>query len=135
MIEHRQKPSKKAFSDAHNRNSFVKIGLQIDAMHFAAEKANQNSNPTQCLKCMRFGHVAKYCKAPSSICARCGDKHSIEQCSNTNQKLCCSNCKGEHFATSKDCPLYKKQQQQRIHQTIDRYTTASKSAPTAPNRN
>ncbi|CAF3793039.1 unnamed protein product [Rotaria magnacalcarata] len=105
---------------SHNRNILVKIGRQIDAMHVFAEKANQISNPTQCFKCMRFGHVAKRCNARNSICANCGDKHSTEQYFNLNQKLC----------------LYKQQQKQRIQQTIERYTTTiSKPPPTAPNIN
>ncbi|CAF1292757.1 unnamed protein product [Didymodactylos carnosus] len=39
------KTAKIIFNDAHNRNTLVQIGLQIDAMHFIAENANQNNNP------------------------------------------------------------------------------------------
>ncbi|CAF1524895.1 unnamed protein product [Rotaria magnacalcarata] len=93
---------------SHNRNILVKIGRQIDAMHVFAEKANQISNPTQCFKCMRFGHVAKRCNARNR----------------------------EHVATFKECSVYKQQQKQRIQQTIERYTTTiSKPPPTAPNIN
>ena len=112
------------FNDAHNRNTFVQIGLQIDSMHFIAEKANQNNKPPQCFKCMQFGHVAKYCKSLKNVCANCGDDHKIEQCLNQNQKPVCCNCKGEHLATSKDCQKLK-EQQQRIQQTIDRYSSTS----------
>ncbi|CAF1982746.1 unnamed protein product [Rotaria magnacalcarata] len=42
----------------------------------------------------------------------------------------------EHVATFKECSVYKQQQQQRIQQTIERYTTTiSKPPPTAPNIN
>ncbi|CAF2110376.1 unnamed protein product [Rotaria magnacalcarata] len=46
------------------------------------------------------------------------------------------NVKREHVATFKECSVYKQQQQQRIQQTIERYTTTiSKPPPTAPNIN
>jgi hypothetical protein len=129
------KTVKIVFNDSHNRNTFVKIGLQIDAMHFVAERANQNNIPTQCYKCMRFGHVTKYCNGQNNVCARCGDKHRSEQCTNLNKKLFCCNCKGEHTATSKECPMFK-EQQRKMQRTIDSYTTSSSTISTiSPNLN
>jgi hypothetical protein len=48
--------------------------------------------------------------------------------------MCC-NCKGEHAATSTDCPKFK-EYQQKIQKTIDQYSSTTKeikSAQTCPN--
>ncbi|CAM4821881.1 unnamed protein product [Rotaria magnacalcarata] len=50
---------KVTFTDAHNRNTFVHTGLQVDSMHFVAEAAKHNSKPVQCYMCLKYNHVAK----------------------------------------------------------------------------
>jgi hypothetical protein len=118
------KTVKITFTDPSNRDLFVKYGLQIDSMHFAAESANHNNKPSQCFRCFKFGHIAKYCKAEKQLCPKCGgDDHKEENCTNT--KPSCSNCRGEHAATSSECQRYK-EHQQRIEKTINKYSTTTK---------
>ena len=113
------------FADIQNRDSFVKVGLQIQHMHFLAERANQNTKPVQCFNCLQFGHVWKYCKqGQKQICARCGENHRQENCDKTNLSPVCRNCKGAHLATSNDCPKFK-EHQQKIKSTIEKYSAAS----------
>lgn len=38
-------------------------------------------------------------------CSRCGQGHNIKSCPNDLTK--CTNCGGDHAASSKDCPIYK----------------------------
>ncbi|CAF1247402.1 unnamed protein product [Rotaria sp. Silwood1] len=59
------------FGDIKNRDTFAKLGLQIDHMHFPVEKTKQKVVPPQCHSCFRFGHVAKYCKQSHLICSHC----------------------------------------------------------------
>jgi hypothetical protein len=66
-----------SFSDVQNRNTFVHTGLQVDCMHFTAEPASQNTKPVQCYICLKYNHVAKYCKTKQQVCARCGDNHRM----------------------------------------------------------
>jgi len=40
----------------------------------------------------------------AAVCARCGERHSQEQCSNPSK---CRNCSSPHPAYSKDCPRWK----------------------------
>jgi hypothetical protein len=101
-------------------------------MHFIAEPANHNNKPSQCYKCFKYGHIAKYCKADNQICSRCaGENHKYDNCPNSNKHPICCNCKGEHTATSSDCPKFK-EHQQKIQKTIDKYSSPT---PVCPNWN
>jgi hypothetical protein len=119
------KTVKITFIDSLNRDLFVKHGLQIDSMYFTAEPAHHNNKPSQCYKCFKYGHVAKYCRAENQICSRCGGaNHKFDNCPNSNQQPMCCNCKGEHTATSSNCPKFK-DYQQKIQKTIDQYSSSS----------
>ena len=63
-------------------------------------------NPLHCFQCQKFGHGRDSCKG-KAICFRCGqDGH--DNCQNPAK---CINCKGDHPATSKDCPVWKKEKE------------------------
>ena len=95
-------------------------------MHFISEPAKYKNKPLQCFKCFKFGHLAKYCKSANQICSRCGEtNHKYDNCQNKNKTPICSNCEGDHVATSMDCPKYK-EFQRKIPKTIDQYSTSSK---------
>jgi hypothetical protein len=132
------KTVKITFLDSTNRDLFVKLGLQIDSMHFIVEPANHNNKPSQCYKCFKYGHVAKYCRADNQICSRCGSaNHKYDHCPNSNQHPICCNCKGEHNTTSTDCPKFK-EYQNKIQKTIDQYSSTTKQmrqTQTCPNWN
>ena len=119
------------FSDATNRNTFVRVGLQVDSMHFTAESATQNTKPVQCYMCMKYNHIAKYCKTKEQTCQRCGENHRPEQCSVADEKVKCSNCKGNHLATSSECTAFK-EQAKRMQKLIDQYSTSNKVVNTMP---
>ena len=66
---------------------------------------------TQCYKCQGFNHIAKDCKNAQK-CLRCAGAHKSIECPDKNKdslKLKCSNCNGEHVASSKECPKFKEQ--------------------------
>ncbi|KAL0902064.1 hypothetical protein ABMA27_000024 [Loxostege sticticalis] len=64
----------------------------------------------QCYKCMAFGHTTKFCKR-NIVCSICSQPHSFKECTNVN-KPHCVNCKGEHIAVSRTCPV----KQQKINE-------------------
>jgi hypothetical protein len=119
------------FSDVRNRNTFVHTGLQVDSMHFIAEAASQNTKPVQCYICLKYGHIAKYCKTKQQVCARCGDNHRMDQCTVASDAAKCYNCKGNHLATSNDCSHYS-EQENRMLNLVNQYSTTSKQVTSAP---
>ena len=60
--------------------------------------------PLQCYNCFGFGHPSRRCEK-DKLCNACSQDYHGE-CS--KQELCI-NCKNAHKATSKDCPLYKRE--------------------------
>ena len=119
------------FGDAYNRNTFVHTGLQVDCMHFPAEPASQNTKPVQCYICLKYNHIAKYCKTKQQVCARCGDNHRIDQCTVASDAVKCYNCKGNHLATSNDCSHYR-EQETRIQKLVNQYSSSNKAVTEAP---
>ena len=60
-------------------------------------------NPLRCYKCQKFGHGTRSCQG-HMICHICGgDDHESLDC---EQPAKCSNCHGQHKASSKQCPIY-----------------------------
>lgn len=118
-------------SDVANRNTFVHTGLQVDSMHFVAEPASQNKKPVQCYICMKYNHVAKYCKTKQQICARCGENHRLDQCNAAKDVMKCCNCNGNHLATSPECSNYKEQEKRALN-LISQYSAGNKPIPQAP---
>lgn len=60
----------------------------------------------QCLKCLRFGHIAKFCKN-SEKCSICAENHNYKECQTEAKNAKCYNCKGNHVAISAECPIKK----------------------------
>jgi hypothetical protein len=59
----------------------------------------------QCLRCLKFGHIAKFCRNTevSSICTN----HSFKMCKDDPNNAKCCNCGGNHIAISNTCPQKK----------------------------
>ena len=59
----------------------------------------------QCFRCQEFGHTASSCKfsAHCNLCA--GDQESRHCPTSSVSVRKCSNCHGDHPASSKDCPV------------------------------
>lgn len=60
----------------------------------------------QCLKCLRYGHIAKYCKN-SERCSICGESHNFKFCLKSPEEAICCHCRGNHVAVSAQCPVKK----------------------------
>ncbi|XP_049867244.1 uncharacterized protein LOC126367659 [Pectinophora gossypiella] len=61
----------------------------------------------QCLRCMRYGHIAKFCKN-AEVCSICTENHSYRSCQTKNDDAKCANCNGNHVAISASCPIKQK---------------------------
>ena len=62
--------------------------------------------PMQCYNCMRFGHPKAKCKA-RPVCRLCGGEAHEGSCPHPAK---CGNCKGPHAPTSRNCPMFKKEE-------------------------
>lgn len=71
----------------------------------------------QCTGCLRYGHHVKACKASGAMnCSRCGSNdHERNSCSAPHPS--CIHCKGDHEATSRNCPEKLRQNNIRILMT------------------
>ncbi|XP_049527233.1 uncharacterized protein LOC125947003 [Dermacentor silvarum] len=98
--------------------TYVKVG------HFRHIVRPFVPKPLQCRNCQRIGHVSAVCKNPG-ICSRCSESHSSDTCRTTDFK--CSNCKGAHDATSKDCP-FQKNEQKILRQMVRDHSTHKEAA-------
>ena len=63
--------------------------------------------PTQCFKCFRYGHVAKFCRNKER-CSMCGESHGekVTTCEGIVPR--CANCKMSHKSVSRECTIYMK---------------------------
>lgn len=64
--------------------------------------------PTQCFKCLRYGHVARQCKSTNALCIKCSkvrDENHI--CEFESFCLYCKTT--DHNSISKNCPINEKQ--------------------------
>lgn len=63
--------------------------------------------PRRCFCCQRFRHTADQCRSAHPVCEFCSQHHPTDICPNKNSEPKCSNCGGNHFASSSECPRYK----------------------------
>ena len=86
-------------------------GIYFGRIRIRCESYRTAPQVTQCYKCQGFNHIAKDCKNGQK-CLRCAGAHKSTECPDKNKdslKLKCSNCNGEHVASSKECPKFRDQ--------------------------
>ena len=92
--------------------SEMKIGyLKVDVSLYIP-------NPLRCFKCQRYGHGSSTCTR-ESVCPRCGSTGHDQNCQALPN---CLNCGGDHMATSKDCPVWKREKEIQKVKTQNRIT-------------
>ena len=65
-------------------------------------------NPLRCFRCQKYGHGQSSCSG-SQVCFRCGKEgHDGDSC---HDRLQCANCKGNHMASSKECPMWSREKE------------------------
>ena len=86
-------------------------GIYFGRIRIRCESYRTTPQVTQCYKCQGFNHIAKDCKNAQK-CVRCAGSHKSVECPDKNKdslKQKCSNCNGEHVASSKECPKFRDQ--------------------------
>lgn len=73
------------------------------------EKFKNKSGVTQCYKCQSFGHIANNCYR-DPYCVKCAGNHLTNSCDkNVTETPLCINCKEQHPANFRGCPVYERQ--------------------------
>ncbi len=88
----------------------------------------KNCHITQCYRCFEFDHMIRFCKKKQR-CAKCADKHHIEECVMSSNKRCCVNCNEDHELWRRICFKWRQQMKQtsEIYRNRSiRYSKASK---------
>lgn len=74
----------------------------------------------QCFKCLRFGHLAKFCHN-SERCSICTEAHNFKDCTSSPDKAICVHCNGNHLSISGQCPI----KQKKIEENKNKFTRTS----------
>lgn len=110
--QRRTKEQQRAFAllqvaDVGTANDILKEGLCIQSNRITVQK--DKKEPIRCVKCQRFGHIARNCRNPADTCGTCGNSHRTAEC-NAYRTERCINCKNTHHTSwSRACPEFKRQ--------------------------
>ena len=81
----------------------VKVGYEVFPIQ------EYTPRPQFCANCLRYGHVAKFCRSKAK-CKKCGsDEHASNACTSESTK--CYNCTLNHPTGSKECSTYIREQE------------------------
>ena len=98
-----------SLSSKNDKEQLLKEGFFIYNQHFRIIESKPLPVITQCFKCQKFNHSFFQCKAEKSTCLRCSDSHRLSECTIAKENAKCINCKGNHVASYKGCPIYKQE--------------------------
>ena len=113
-LKYNGQPTRKVviqFENEQDMKIALYSGIYFGRIRIRCESYRTAPQVTQCYKYQGFNHIAKDCKNAQK-CLRCAGAHKSIECPDKNKdslKLKCSNCNGEHVASSKECPKFKEQ--------------------------
>ena len=113
-LKYNGQPTRKVviqFENEQDMKIALYSGIYFGRIRIRCESYRTAPQVTQCYKCQGFNHIAKDCKNAQKY-LRCAGAHKSIECPDKNKdslKLKCSNCNGEHVASSKECPKFKEQ--------------------------
>src|SRR5436190_17635702 len=88
--------------------------------------------PMRCFRCQRFGHTSARCTNPP-VCMCGKEPHEGTNCV---EPLQCVNCKGNHSARSRNCPVFKQEaaiQEVKTKENISYFEARNKVVVRTPN--
>ena len=89
-------------TSVNTANKLIKDGLGICSSFIRPTKLKHE--PTQCMKCRRWGHFADKCLQMEDTCGTCGGKHRTSLCNNKDKRHCISCGSNFHASWDRTCP-------------------------------
>jgi hypothetical protein len=108
--ERRRKPDQRlahaffSFNSAEAANICIRDGILVCGMKTYPSKMKQE--PTQCLKCRKWGHFANQCSETKDICGTCGGDHWTNACSESHKRYCAPCGTNSHASWDRQCPIF-----------------------------
>jgi hypothetical protein len=94
-------------NDVKTANSLITRGITIRQKRVQVSKPKKE--PLRCVKCQRFGHMAKDCTETDNTCGTCGGKHDTKECNEEGIAQYCTECKTDgHPSWSRECPAFRR---------------------------
>ena len=92
--------------DVRTANICIKDGLRICRMKVYPTRLKQE--PSQCMKCRKWGHFTNICSAKKDSCGTCSRNHRTNTCTESSKRYCVS-CKMDmHASWDRRCPEFAK---------------------------
>ena len=85
-------------------NEVLAHGLLMCHKKVYAEKCKKE--PIQCLKCHRWGHLARACSTAGDTCGTCAQKHRTDTCTNKDKPYCVPCGKLGHVSWDRGCLVF-----------------------------
>jgi len=83
--------------------------LILDGLYHNMERlrpVKDKKEPMHCLKCQRWGHMAKDCRETNDTCGTCAENHRTNACT-AYKTFRCANCDSKaHGSWSRQCPEF-----------------------------
>ena len=93
-----------SFSSTEAANTCIRDSILVQGVKTFPSKLKQD--PTQCLKCRKWGHYASGCKELKDTCGTCGGDHWTNTCSNNTKKYCVPCGTNSHSSWDRQCPEF-----------------------------
>ena len=85
-------------------NQLLKNGLYVSNKLLRPIK--DKKEPLRCLKCQKWGHLARVCKAEVDTCGICADNHRTSACPSEKPQICVNCNTTDHPSSSRKCPEF-----------------------------
>ena len=110
-----------SFTTPQLANKAIAEGLTI--CHKKVDVVKDKREPTRCMKCQLWGHIASACKKTGDTCGTCGKDHRTSACSSSTLRYCTPCLQEGHASWDRDCPSFISKQRELDHRMLDNCLT------------
>jgi hypothetical protein len=93
-----------SLNSAEAANICIRDGILVHGVKTYPTRLKQE--PTQCLKCRKWGHFANQCTATKDTCGTCGGDHWTNACREKTKRYCAPCDNNLHASWDRQCPIF-----------------------------